>query len=168
MQFLTAFGRLFFDNQESYFNNVNMHTLYIASDHAGFQLKTYLKQALGGEYDIVDCGPEQLNQHDDYPDYARIVAEKVLAENARGVLICDTGIGMSIAANRYEGIRAALVVTEFMAERSRLHNDANILCLGEILLTHEENEQLVRCWLTTDFTEQERHIRRIQKLDALG
>lgn len=144
-------------------------TLFIASDHAGFSLKRYLVRELQASYEVIDCGPAALNKQDDYPDFARIVAEKVVAHpKSRGILICDTGIGMSIAANRYTGIRAALVTTPFMAERSRLHNEANILCLGEQLLSHEENAALVRLWLTTSFEAVERHIRRISQLDMLG
>ncbi len=142
-------------------------TLFIASDHAGFKLKSYLLKVLGSQYDIIDLGPETFDKDDDYPPYAKALCEKVLEHNARGILICDTGIGMSIAANRFEGIRAALVATQFMAERSRLHNDANVLCLGEDLLSVEENEALVKIWLTTDFTHAERHIRRLEALDHL-
>lgn len=146
-----------------------MHqTLFIGSDHAGFELKKHLIAALQSEYDVVDCGPRTLDAHDDYPDYAKPVCENVIDHNARGILICDTGVGMSIAANRYAEIRAALVTTPFMAERSRLHNDANILCLGQDVVSAEENEQFVRTWLTTSFEAHERHIRRIHKLDMLG
>ncbi len=123
---------------------------------------------LKGEYDIIDCGPTTFQPQDDYPDYARLVCDKVLSQQARGILICDTGIGMSIAANRYEGIRAALVTTAQMAERSRLHNDANVLCLGQMLVDNEDNLVFVRTWLRTDFSGAERHIRRIQKLETLG
>ena len=142
--------------------------LFIASDHAGYELKNYLVSTLQADYDVIDCGPGHLDSHDDYPDYAKVVCEKVLDHDSRGILICDTGIGMSIAANRYEEVRAALVTTQFMAERSRLHNDANIICLGQDIVSREENESFVRTWLTTDFSAAERHIRRIQKLDMLG
>ncbi|HEY1074358.1 MAG TPA: ribose 5-phosphate isomerase B [Patescibacteria group bacterium] len=145
-----------------------MYTIFIGSDHAGYSLKSFLIQELTSKYDVIDCGPERLDKQDDYPDYAQKVCEQVLEHSARGILICDTGIGMSIAANRYEGIRAALVTTEFMAERSRLHNNSNVLCLGEALLSNEENLALVHTWLQTDFIEEERHIRRVEKLDMLG
>ena len=96
------------------------------------------------------------------------MCEAVLNDDARGILICDTGIGMSIAANRYEGIRAALVTTPFMAERSRLHTNANILCLGQDVVSPEENRELTDIWLTTDFEGAERHVRRLDKVDSLG
>ena len=143
-------------------------TLYIASDHAGYELKQYLISVLKEEYDVIDCGPSSLDKHDDYPDYAKILCEKVLEHDARGILICDTGVGICIAANRYRGIRAALVTTPFMAERAREHNDANVLCLGQDVLSQKENEELVRIWLRTDFSAADRHIRRLQKLDNMG
>ncbi len=142
--------------------------LYFGSDHAGFELKQYLISMLASEYDCIDCGPHAFDKQDDYPDFAKLVCDNVLEHDARGVLICDTGIGMSIAANRYAEIRAGLVVTPFMAERTRLHNDSNIICLGQELVSHEENEAMLRTWLTTSFENAERHIRRIQKLDMLG
>jgi ribose 5-phosphate isomerase B len=143
-------------------------TLYFGSDHAGFELKQYLISAFSAEYDCIDCGPHTLDKQDDYPDFARPVCEKVIEHDGRGILICDTGIGMSIAANRYSEIRAALVITPFMAERSRLHNDSNILCLGQDVVSQDENEAFLRTWLTTSFEAAERHIRRIHKLDMLG
>ncbi len=143
-------------------------TLFIGADHAGFELKQLLIEELKSDYEIIDCGAPTLQAHDDYPDYAKIVCEKVLDHQGRGILICDTGIGMSIAANRYEGIRAALVTTGHMAERSRLHNDANVLCLGQMLVDNEDNIVFVRTWLATDFSGAERHIRRLEKLDTLG
>lgn len=145
-----------------------MHTLYFGADHAAFDLKEQLLAALKDEYDSVDCGPTAKTPGDDYPDFAQVVCEKVLEHGGRGILLCDTGIGMSMAANRYEGIRAALVTNQFMAERSREHNDANVLCLGADVCSYEENEQLLRTWLQTDFSGHERHVRRIEKLDMLG
>lgn len=143
-------------------------TIFIGADHAGFELKNYLVSVLRADYDVVDCGPTQLDKQDDYPDFAKIVCEKVLDHNARGILICDTGIGMSIGANRYQQIRAALVTTQFMAERTRLHNNSNILCLGQDVVSQDENEAFTRTWLSTDFSGEERHVRRIEKLDELG
>ncbi len=142
-------------------------TVYIASDHAGFKLKEYLSGQLREQYDVIDCGPHEFIKHDDYPKYAREVCEQVLKHHDRGILICDTGIGMCVAANRFPGIRAALVTSQFMAERSRLHNDANILCLGADVATQEENLDFVRTWLTTDFSGAERHIRRLAEIEEL-
>ncbi len=142
-------------------------TLYIGSDHAGFELKQHLITALSASYDIIDCGPATYIKGDDYPAFAKKVCEQVLRHNERGILICDTGIGMSIAANRFSNIRAAMVTSHFMAERSRLHNNANIICLGSQLHDPTTNEDLVRTWLTTDFTQDERHLRRLRAIETL-
>ncbi len=143
-------------------------TLYIGSDHAGFALKHYLIAELQSSYDIIDCGPDRYIKGDDYPTYAEKVCKLVLKHHERGILICDTGIGMSIAANRFHDIRAALVTTQFMAERSRLHNDANIICLGSEVATQSQNEAFVRIWLTTDFSQGLRHKRRLTEIDHLA
>lgn len=149
--------------------NENMKsTIYIGADHAGFRLKEYLKERLASAYDVIDCGATSFEKNDDYPQFAQRVAEKVLEHEGRGILICDTGIGMSIAANRYEGIRAALVTDQFMTERSRLHNNANILCLGQELGDDETNAEYVRLWLATDFSGAERHIRRLDQIETGG
>lgn len=141
--------------------------IYISSDHAGWHLKNRIVAWLeAGKYTVEDLGPKELIKGDDYPDYAKLVSEKVLLNgNTKGILICDTGVGMSIAANRYEGVRAALVTSEFMARRSREHNNANILVLGAELNTFEVIEKILNTWLTTDFTGEERHLRRLMKID---
>lgn len=143
-------------------------TLFIASDHAGFDLKQALLARLRDAYDVIDCGPSTDQEPDDYPDFAQKVCEAVLDHKAQGILICDTGIGMSIAANRFDGIRAALVTTPFMAERSKLHNNANVLCLGQDAVSQDENYELVDTWLGTEFSAESRHARRIEKLDMLS
>ncbi len=146
-----------------------MSQLFFGSDHAGFELKQYLMEKFKDEYEVIDCGPESMNPGDDYPDYAQKVVTAVLKNpQSKGVLICDTGIGVCIAANRYKGIRAALATSSFMAERSRLHEDANILCLGSHIATKQENETFLRTWLATDFSGEERHIRRMKSLDHLN
>ncbi len=142
--------------------------IYLGADHAAFALKERLGQILAETCDVVDCGPAGYLAGDDYPDYAERVCRGVLNDRALGILMCDTGIGMSIAANRYLGIRAALVTSEFMAERSRRHNNANILCLGQEVATLAENEIFVRVWLATPFAGESRHTRRLNKLDVLG
>lgn len=141
--------------------------IYVASDHAGWHLKKKIVVWLAaGEYTVEDLGPKELVKGDDYPDYAKLVCEKVLLNGGtKGILICDTGVGMSIAANRYEGIRAALVTNEFMARRSREHNNANILVLGSEINSFEELEKIMNTFLTTDFSGDERHIRRLAKLE---
>ena len=136
----------------------------IASDHAGFAAKEELKaviRALG--HVPVDKGTNsELSV--DYPDYASLVAKSLLSGEAeRGVLICGTGIGMSIAANRHGGIRAAVVCSEQAAELSRRHNDANVFCAGARLTPVSRIAEMLKVWLATPF-EGGRHLRRIEKM----
>ncbi|MBL8817583.1 MAG: ribose 5-phosphate isomerase B [Planctomyces sp.] len=141
----------------------------IASDHRGFQLKNRLLQLLES-VDIVektiDYGPhEQANV--DYPDYAALVAKGVSSGAVdRGILICGTGIGMCITANKFWGVRAATCHDSVTAEYSRLHNDANVLCLSADQLSDQLADQIVRIWLKTEF-EQGRHARRLQRITDL-
>lgn len=143
--------------------------IYIGSDHAGYELKEKLKpflNELGHEY--VDVGPAQYDAGDDYPDFVRPVAEAVARENeARGVVIGKSGQGEAMCANRERGIRAAVYYggNKDVVKLSREHNDANVLSLGAGLLSADEAMEAVRLWLSTGFTEEERHIRRIAKLD---
>lgn len=144
-------------------------TIYVASDHTGFRLKAHLLRILKAEqYDAIDCGPTAHIEGDDYPLFAEKLCRLVIQEQARGILICDTGIGMSIIANRFPKIRAALVSTELMAERSRLHNDANVLCLGQALVSEAENEAFVLTWLRTEFSGEVRHVRRIGEINEIS
>lgn len=145
-----------------------MQTLMIASDHAGFELKTKLIKALADEAEIMDLGPSNFNRDDDYPDFASQVAEKVLETGGMGILVCDTGNGMCIAANRYPGIRATLCTNEWMAERARTHNNANILCLGASVVDEAENIAIAKTFLATEFSDAPRHTRRNERLDTLG
>ena len=141
--------------------------VYIASDHAGWHLKNRIIEWLAAlEYSAEDLGPKDLVKGDDYPDYAKLLCEKVLLNGGtKGILICDTGIGMSIAANRYNGIRAGLVTSEFMARRGREHNNVNVLVLGSELNTFEELELILNAFLTTEFSGDERHVRRLKKIE---
>jgi len=140
----------------------------IGSDHAGFAAKEQLKQILSGwGYTVKDVGCES-DTSCDYPDYAQAVARGILQEDFdRGVLICGTGIGMSIAANRFPGIRAALCTSEEHARLSRLHNDSNVLCLGSRLQTVDAMQNILKVWLDTAFAGG-RHLRRIQKIENRG
>jgi ribose 5-phosphate isomerase B len=136
----------------------------IGSDHRGFEVKRRLVAfltALGHE--VGDFGPA-AKESVDYPDFAFQVAGAVGSGQAdRGILICGTGIGMCIAANKVCGVRAAPCHDCVTAEMSRRHNDANVLCLSADLLGEELIERMVRIWLTTDF-EQGRHARRVEKI----
>ncbi len=136
----------------------------IGADHGGFPLKESvckLVERLGYQFVDVGCFSESPV---DYPDFAaRVVAEISADRCAKGILICGTGIGMSIAANRSAGIRAALCHDLFTTRMSREHNDANILCLGARVLEPALALSMVELWLTTDFTGG-RHQRRVDKL----
>jgi ribose 5-phosphate isomerase B len=136
----------------------------IASDHAGFQLKDEVKKVLDTLKVIYeDLGPENTESVD-YPDFARKVAEAV-QNGKRGILICGTGIGMSIAANKFKGIRAALCNDVYSAQMSREHNDANILIMGGRVLTDiSQIPDIVKTWLQTEF-QGGRHQKRLDKIN---
>jgi ribose 5-phosphate isomerase B len=136
----------------------------LGSDHRGFDVKRrigHVLQQLGHE--VLDFGPSS-GESVDYPDFAFRVAEAVSEKRAeRGILICGTGIGMCIAANKVKGIRAAPCHDSITAEMSRRHNDANVLCLSADLLGEELIDRMVRIWLETEF-EGGRHARRVEKI----
>jgi ribose 5-phosphate isomerase B len=139
----------------------------IASDHRGVEMKARLQQALSNsDFQVDDLGP-QAEDSVDYPDYAARVAASVAAgEHDRGILICGTGIGMCIAANKFNGVRAAPCHDTVTAEYSRLHNDANVICLSADQLSDQVAEQVVRIWLNTQF-EAGRHARRLEKISEI-
>ena len=142
--------------------------IVIASDHAGFELKSYLTTVLKESgYAVLDLGPSD-NAPLDYPDKAKVLAE-TLRQNPtdKGILICGTGIGMSIAVNRFPYIRGALVFTPEMATLSRQHNDANVLILGARTTTTEMAVACMRAFLQANF-EGGRHEKRVAKLGGLS
>jgi len=138
--------------------------IMIGADHAGYALKESLKTWLQAQgFETIDAGTDGLASVD-YPDFGARVAEAVsTGAMARGILICGTGIGMSIVANRYAGVRAALCRDEETARLSRMHNDANILVLGARQTDVEEAVAILRTWLATPF-EGARHQRRLDKI----
>ena len=140
------------------------NAIAVASDHAGYELKSALIEELKAQgYEILDLGtngPESV----DYPDYGKALAEALSAGKAnRGVAVCGTGIGISIAANRHPGIRAAVCHDETSARLAREHNDANILALGARLVGSEVAKDCLKAFLTTEFSEG-RHTPRVAKL----
>lgn len=141
--------------------------IYIASDHDGFTVKEELEKYLSDDlhYAFVDDGPEVLIPDDDYPDYANKVCDQILHDDDIGILICDTGIGMSIAANRRKNIRAALCSSIFDAMRSREHNHANVLVLGARTVEFDTLQAILKVFLTTPYSDEERHVRRVGKLN---
>ncbi|MBR4674630.1 MAG: serine hydroxymethyltransferase [Victivallales bacterium] len=142
----------------------------IASDHCGFNHKTALLDKLTAKgYKLQDFGPEAFVPQDDYPDYASKLAEAVACDKVTcGILICQTGIGMSIAANRFHGVRAALCATKEAAIRSHNHNNSNVLVMGTSNVTVDEALEIAEAWLTTNFSGEERHVRRLTKLENLS
>ncbi len=138
----------------------------LGSDHGGFELKEYLKQMLAAGHELTDVGtngPESV----DYPDYAIKVARLVAGGQVeRGILICSTGIGMSVTANKVAGVRAALAFDLFAAQQSRRHVDANILVLGAQITGRGLAAEIVKVWLETPF-EGGRHQRRVDKIRKL-
>lgn len=136
----------------------------VASDHRGYQMKTRLVQLLESmEHEVIDYGPSDA-ANVDYPDYARLVARSVASQDTeRGILICGTGIGMCITANKFAGVRAAPCHDTVTAEYSRLHNNANVVCLSSNQLSDAQAEQIISIWLSTSF-EEGRHARRLQKI----
>lgn len=137
----------------------------IACDRAGLELKNYLIEELSDNYIFDNLGTDN-NDPVDYPDFAKRVAEKILSESSDyGILICGTGIGMSMAANRFKGIRAGLCHNSLEARLTREHNNANIICLGGRIIGKECALENVKVFLTTDFTGG-RHVTRINKLDS--
>lgn len=142
--------------------------IFLSADHAGFtlkeQVKTWLTE-LGVPFE--DLGPKVLNPGDDYPLLARPVAAKVSEGAGEGILICDTGEGMAIAANKFPGVRAALVTDDLTAARSREHNDSNILVLGSELQSSEDAKRFLEIWLSTPFSGEDRHRRRLDEIKGL-
>ena len=139
----------------------------LGSDHAGFELKEKIKQKLQARGIAVDDRGTHSADSCDYPDYAQAVAEQVAAHGADfGILVCGTGIGMSMAANKVPSIRAARVVSESDAELSREHNDANVLTLGARITSDEETFKIIDKWLATPFAGG-RHGRRVDKIMAI-
>ncbi len=139
--------------------------IVMASDHAACELKSFIKESLIQKgYEIIDHGTNDASQSVDYPDKAYLVAKSIKKQEAEcGILLCGSGIGMSIAINRYSFIRGALVHSQEYARLSRQHNNANVLVLGGRFLDKEEAMKIVDIFLTTDF-EAGRHERRIAKL----
>jgi ribose 5-phosphate isomerase B len=149
----------------SYSAGSEMESILIGSDHAGFPMKTFLKGFLEKHTRVIDVGCTSAESCD-YPIYAQDLCRRIInGEASRGILICGTGLGMSIAANRQCGIRAALCTTEFHARMSRLHNDSNVLVLGGRVTGEELALSILKVWLETGF-EGGRHQRRLNLTDA--
>lgn len=142
-----------------------MNKIVIASDHGGFELKLKIKEyLLSQNYDVLDLGTDS-NKSCDYPYFAKKLCSKILSgEFNKGILICGTGLGMSICANRFKGIRAACVSDTYSAKMSRSHNNSNVLCLGSRVLGAGLVCDILDIWLNTSF-EANRHQKRLDMID---
>lgn len=147
--------------------------IYIGSDHQGFHLKEAVHAWLQSNHqDVEDVGDKILNPDDDYPQFAQRAAQRLLSSDEnepRAILICGGGQGMAIAANRFKGIRAAVVWDEHEAKMTRLDNDSNVLCLPARILDGDMNnvKNIITTWLETKFSGAARHQRRNQELDEV-
>lgn len=144
-----------------------MTSIIISSDHNGVESKQQLKTFLKGEgYQVIDIGPYTSDISVDYVDYANQLSQIISNKEAeRGILICGTGVGMSIVANRMPGVRAVLAHNELTAVKSREHNDSNVLCLGSWLSDQIEMREMSKMWLNEDWGEG-RHVKRVEKIDS--
>ena len=140
-----------------------MKKIFIASDHAGYNLKNSIVSKFSKKLNIIDLGPNS-NESVDYPDYAKKLSKRV-ASNKRnfGILVCGSGMGMAITANKSRNIRAALCYSKKNTKLSRLHNNANIITLGERLIDKNKAFNLIKIFLSTKF-EGGRHLRRVKKM----
>jgi ribose 5-phosphate isomerase B len=145
--------------------------VYLASDHAGFALKEIIKAYLIGKgYEVEDCGAFILDKDDDYPDYIAKAAQAVIKDqNSKAIIFGSSGQGEAITANKFKNIRAVVfyALPFEMARITRLHNDANILSIGAKFLSEDDAKKAVDLWLNTPFSNEERHKRRIDKIDKI-
>ena len=142
--------------------------IYLGADHRGFQLKEEIKKFLGGKkYEFLDMGNFSYDPNDDYTDFAKLVAQKVSEkpEERKGVLICGSGVGVDITANKFRGVRSALADDVATAKQPREHDDTNVLSLPADEINFELAKQILETWLTTPFSNGEKYKRRIDKIE---
>ncbi|HJN56512.1 MAG TPA: ribose 5-phosphate isomerase B [Candidatus Woesearchaeota archaeon] len=141
--------------------------IIIGSDHAGFELKEDIKKFLTQlGYDCEDIGVFN-KEPADYPQTALKVAKKVVQTDSKGILMCGSGLGEAIVANKVKGIRAANCFNEYTAINSREHNNSNLLCLGARILKNDEAKKITKIWLSTNFSNEERHKRRVKQIKEI-
>ena len=145
--------------------------IYLGADHAGFELKNKLREHLEkAGYKVEDVGAHELDPEDDYPHYAYTVASKVLGDDqpdAKGILVCGSGQGMAIAANRVGGIRAAVIWSEEGARETRQDNDSNVLALPARMIDETTALKITDAWLKEPFSGADRHQRRLDELERI-
>lgn len=139
--------------------------IYIGADHRGFRLKEEINKWMEAEhYEFRDLGATEYDKEDDYPDISIKLSEIIAIEGARGILVCGSGAGASVAANKVKGVRAGLCTSEKQAKAARNDDDINVLCLSADSVSVEDNLKIVSVFLATLFSSEERHIRRINKI----
>ena len=138
----------------------------LAADHNGFDLKKEISDQLENEgHEVIDVGPHSHDPLDDYPDYAKKLADSVSrGESLRGIMICGSGVGASVASNKVKGIRAAVCHDIYSAHQGVEHDDMNVLCLGSRIVGSEVARELVKAFITAEYTGEERHQRRLDKV----
>ncbi len=144
--------------------------LYLAAYHRGYAIKEGLKKYLADAgYEVEDLGAFAYDKDDDYPDFAAAAAQKVAQnpEANRAILLCGSGHGADIVANKFRGVRAALCWNADVARQSREHDNANVLVLPADWVTEEEAQEIVRSWLEVEFSGEERHVRRLRKIEEI-
>ena len=139
-----------------------MKKIFIASDHAGFNLKESIKKKFSSNFEFLDLGPKNSKKSVNYPDYAHKLSKKIKKEDV-GILVCGSGMGMAMTANKHKNIRAALCYSVKNVKLSRLHNDANVITLGERLTNKSLAMKCVNTFLKTDF-EGGRHLKRVKRI----
>ena len=144
--------------------------IYIGADHGGYKMKEQLKKfLLKKKLEFIDVGAKKLKVGDDYPDYAKLVGKKVSQNPLRnvGILICRSGQGVCIVANKFTHVRASLVWNTKEAEMSRIDDMSNVLCLPSDYISEKEAQAIVNVWLNTPYSSEARHVRRIKKISVL-
>ncbi len=144
--------------------------IYIGADHRGFRMKNDLLLWFHNHgYEVTDIGNHAENEEDDYPEFAELLARAVAEdpENRRGILLCGSGAGMAITANKIKGIRAALIHDNNIAKNARHDDDINVLALGADYISSDTAEQIIQTFLKTSFSGSDRHMRRIQKISDI-
>lgn len=143
--------------------------IFLASDHGGFELKNTLRRyLLASGHEVIDLGPKEYINEDDYPDYfIPAMQEMEKFPYAKGILICRNGVGASLVANRFKHIRATLSWNAVHAKTSKLDDHTNVLALPADFISENNAKEIVDMWLTTDFSNAERHLRRLKKLEEI-
>jgi len=139
--------------------------LYIASDHAGFEMKEMLKKHLEDREEwFTDLGPTTFMPDDDYPEYASLLSREIQGHDGRGILLCGNAVGVCMTANKFRGIRAGIGYSEYAAKSQREDDDTNVLCLPARVLSNDDAKKILDIWLDTPFSPESRHKRRLEKV----